>query len=438
MLKNYGVEFSLQSKKILNKQKQTNLKRYGTEHPSGLKEFQKKTKQTNLKKYGAEHPSKLKEFQENKKETMVERYGVENFNYFHITNFDKWGDVEFIKENFLTDKKTVKADEMMEFFNIKSQSNIYLRLKTLDIDYTRMGGTSHYEQEIYEFLRFELGILNIIQNDRQLISPFELDFFLPDYEFAIEFDGIFWHSEQQGKNKDYHLNKTISCEKEGVQLIHIFENEWANKKEIIKSILKAKLYKLEKLCGARQTKIREITVKESGPFLNKNHRQGTCGASVKLGAFYKDKLVSVMTFSKPSISKGRKDTDSLTNFELARFASLLGYNIPGMASKFLAYFRNNYLFDSLLTFADRRYSDGTFYKTLGFELTNTTKPCYWYAKNGSIELKHRFKFRKSELSRLLEVFNPDLTEYQNMIANDYDRIFDCGNYRFVLKTNLGP
>jgi very-short-patch-repair endonuclease len=432
-LKHHGVENPSQSAEILEKKRQTSLNNYGVSNPNKSKTVREKIKQTNIEKYGVVNPFQSELVKDKIKQININKYGTEYLIQAHIINFDKWNDKDFNEKCFLTEERYVKVRKMMEFFNI-SESTCYQHLTKIGIEHKSRNGTSSYEQEIYDFLRHELGILNIIQNDRQLIKPHELDFLLPDYKLAIEFDGIFWHSEQQGKDINYHLNKTIACESKGVWLIHVFENEWVQKRDIIKSILKAKLGRLKKLCGARQTIIREIIPRESSTFLNKNHRQGSFSSSLKLGAFYKKELVAVMTFFKPSIAKGRKDNKSITEFELSRFATTLNHNIPGMASKFLAYFKNNYLFDSLLTFADRRYSDGTFYKKLGFNLMNTTRPCYWYFKNGSIDLKHRFKFRKSELNRLLDSFNPNLTEYQNMIENGFGRIFDCGNYRFVLKT----
>jgi very-short-patch-repair endonuclease len=435
-LKHHGVENPSQSEEILEKKRQTSLNNYGVSNPNKSETVKEKIKQTNIARYGVVNPFQLELIKNKIKQINIDKYGTEYLIQAHITNFDKWDDKNFNEKCFLTEEKYVKVKKMMEFFNI-SESTCYQHLTKIGIEHKSRSGTSRYEQEILEFLQ-ELNITNIIQNTKQIITPFELDFFLPDYKLAIEFDGIFWHSEQQGKDINYHLNKTTACESVGIQLIHIFESEWAQKGDIIKSILKAKLGRLKKFCGARQTAIREITSKESSSFLNKNHRQGSSPSSLKLGAFYKKELAAVMTFSKPSIAKGRKDNNSLTNYELTRFATVLGYNVPGMASKFLAYFKNNYLFDSLFTFADRRYSNGEFYKNLGFELTNTTRPCYWYFKNGSIDLKHRFKFRKSELNKLLDRFNPNLTEYQNMIENGFDRIFDCGNYKFVLKMYFGP
>lgn len=292
----------------------------------------------------------------------------------------------------------------------------------------------NYEAEILEFLE-SIGIDNVVTNDKQLIGPLELGFFLPGYNIAIEFDRIYQHGEQQGKFKKYHLNKTDACLEKGVQLIHIFETEWVGKKEVIKSVLKAKLGKLPTLCYARKCDVKEITVKESGPFLNKHHRQGSAPSSLKFGAYYNDELVAVMTFAKPSVAKGRKDNSSLTNFELSRFASKMNSHIPGIASKLFKFFTKNYTWDAILTFADRRYSLKNFYEKIGFSLTNVTAPCYWYfhkEKTGT-HLTHRFRFRKSELPKLLDIFDSNDTEYENMLKNGYDRLWDCGNYRFILE-----
>jgi very-short-patch-repair endonuclease len=451
MVEKYGAEYTLLSEELKGKVKNTNIEKYGTEYAtqsSGVREKTKQTclekygettnlkcdktkeqiKKTNLEKYGVENVLSSIEIQKKIDKIMLDKYGVINATQTHITNFDKWEDKKFNERTFLDGNRYIKRDEMMEFFNI-TNAITYRHLTALGIEYNCMAGTSSYEAEILEFLQL-LDVTNIIQNDRQLICPKELDFYLPDYSLAIEFDGIFWHSEQQGKTKYYHLEKTQACEEKGIQLIHIFEPEWVNKKDIIKSILKSKLYKLEKLCYARQCEIREITVKESSPFLNKHHRQGAGLSSIKLGAFYKDGLVAVMTFSKPSIAKGRKDCSSTTNFEISRFAPKMDYHIPGIASKIFSFFERNYEWEKVLTFADRRYSSKAMYGTIGFELVGETTPCYWYFEKGSTVLKHRFKFRKSELERLLETFDPKLTEYQNMVNGEYDRIWDCGNLKF--------
>ena len=92
------------------------------------------------------------------------------------------------------------------------------------------------ENEIYHFIKDELCITDALQRVRNIIHPYELDIYIPSKKIAIEYNGLIWHSEKfKGKVFNYHLNKTENCEKIGIRLIHIFEDEWNEKKEIIKS-----------------------------------------------------------------------------------------------------------------------------------------------------------------------------------------------------------
>jgi very-short-patch-repair endonuclease len=70
----------------------------------------------------------------------------------------------------------------------------------------------------------ELGV-RYIEHDRSIIKPLELDFYIPDFQMAIEVNGIYWHSEQNGRDKYAHQRKTLRCLELGVSLIHLFEDQ---------------------------------------------------------------------------------------------------------------------------------------------------------------------------------------------------------------------
>jgi hypothetical protein len=255
------------------------------------------------------------------------------------------------------------------------------------------------------------------------LFPKELDIFIPDKNIGIEFDGLYWHSETVIKNKNYHLDKTEKCKKKGIQLLHIFEDEWAFKENIVKSVLLSKLGIYENRIYARKCEVKEINTNLKNSFLNENHLQGRDLSSIRLGLFYNDELVSVMTFGK------RKITGAEPKLELIRFASKLNTQVIGGASKLFKYFLKNYDFSEILSYADRRWSNGNFYEKLGFRLDHISRPNYWYIKNGKRE--HRVNYQKHKLSNLLEKYDESLTEYENMLNNRYHRIWDCGNYVFV-------
>ena len=168
--------------------------------------------------------------------------------------------------------------------------------------YPYLSNNSYCEKEVIEFVK---SIYNgvIINNNRKIIAPYELDIYLPEKKLAIEFDGLFWHNDKSGKDKNYHLDKTEKCEKQGIQLIHIFEDEWIEKQIIVKSIIKSKIGIYDKKIYARKCQIKEIAIKDKNDFLRMNHLQGEDHSQIKLGLFYENELVSVMTFGKPRFNK---------------------------------------------------------------------------------------------------------------------------------------
>ena len=113
----------------------------------------------------------------------------------------------------------------------------------------------------------------------------EIDIYIPQKRFGIEYHGLYWHSEIY-KPKNYHLLKTNECNKNGISLIHIFEDEWLYKKEIVVSILLNKIKQINTNIYGRKCEIREISSKISKDFLNKNHIQGNVNSKVKIGLYY--------------------------------------------------------------------------------------------------------------------------------------------------------
>ena len=86
----------------------------------------------------------------------------------------------------------------------------------------------------------ELGV-EYITNDRSLIRPLELDIYIPNCSLAIEVNGCFWHSEYNGKDSNYHLNKTKLCKEKNVRLLHFFDFEINNKFAVVQNIIRNSL-----------------------------------------------------------------------------------------------------------------------------------------------------------------------------------------------------
>ncbi len=283
---------------------------------------------------------------------------------------------------------------------------------------------SKYENYIEDFLKK----YHINYQKHFRINNVEADFYIKDKQLGIEVDGLYWHSEIQGKDRNYHLNKTNLYKNNNIQLIHIFENEFIFKKQIVKSRLKHIFGLIKQSIYARKCEIKEIEAKLKNKFLNKYHLQGEDKSCVKLGLFYKNRLVSVMTFSKLRKALGQIHKENY--YELSRFCSINNFNVVGGASKLLAYFEQNYTPEKIITYADRRWSKGDLYYKLGFKLDHTSSPSYWYFDR-KCNYYHRFNFRKNVLKDKLKIFDPNLSEWENMKNNGWNRIWDCGNYMFI-------
>lgn len=277
---------------------------------------------------------------------------------------------------------------------------------------------SKWEIEINNFLK-ECGI-DFAENDKTVLDGgFELDVFCQSLNIAIEYDGLYWHSEKF-KNKNYHINKTIECNKKGIRLIHIFEDEWINKSEIVKSRLKNIFGITDEKMYARKCKIKEISSKEAKEFVEKTHIQGNVYGKINIGLFHDKELVSLMVFGSKRKNLGSVSSDG--EYELLRFCSKLNTVVVGGAGKLFKYFLKKYSPKSITSYCDLRWSVGNLYEKLGFSLVNKSEPNYFYVVNNI--RKNRFCYRKDILVK--EGFDANKTEHQIMLGRKIYRIYDCG------------
>lgn len=288
---------------------------------------------------------------------------------------------------------------------------------------------SSQEREIIDFIHSLNPEISIYKNNRQFFDGIEMDIFLPEYGLAIEHHGLLFHSPEglNGTDKYLHKQKADKCQEKGVQLFQIIQPEWTfdiNKKEIWKSMISNKLGMNEKIY-ARNCEIKEIDTTTKNHFLRLNHIQGQDSSSVKIGIFYNSELYGVMTFIKSRFNKSYE-------WELSRFSVKCFTNIIGGFSKALSYFEENYKPKSIVTYADRRYSEGNVYRKHDFEELTVSKPNYHYFYNEDV-LLNRKNFRKSFLKDKLQHFDPEKTEFQNMIDAGYKTFWDAGLITFGKK-----
>ena len=457
-IKNHGVEYSLQSPKIRGEFKKTNLERYGVENPMQSLIFQEKTTKTNLEryghisfsktdefkeinsannisKYGVEHYFQSDEFKEISKQTNLERYGVDNSAKYEPfkekakqTNKEKY-DRDYPTQVHISQEilDNLNNHDWMYNEHITNKKSLLEISKELDIsDCTVANYFYNHGIELQTTMRsikekelatFLANNFSCELNTRKVIPPYELDIYIPEHRLAIEYCGLFWHSEIN-KPTNYHQRKYRLCKEKGIRLITIFENEYMENEGIVKDKLLSILNKSDKVSVfARKTSIVEVCATQKQYFFNTNHIQGDGPSSINYGLTYNDELVACIGFIK------HKDY-----FILNRYAT--SCNVPGGFSKLLKYFKTQYKTVQIVTFADLRWSEGDLYKNSGFTMDKELKPDYYWAKG--TRLWHKFNWRHTTGLRKLQHYDSNLSESENMKANGYYKIWDCGKLRFVI------
>lgn len=367
----------------------------------------------NSKEYKSKQSKSIKEKWKNENYSSQLSTGI-NKEEFIKKSIEKYGDTfDYTNTDFKTWKDTI---------NIKCKKCGYIShkypQKQLDYGYCQKCGISKEQNEIVEFIQ---SIAKCTVNDRNIIKPYELDIFIESHNIAIEYHGVYWHSYDKLETKEEryrHQNKATLCKLNNIKLFQFFEFEWYEKRHLIKSMIKNALNMSEKV-NARDLKIKWISNKESRLFFDNNHLYGHRSAKHTIALCDNDNIIIAASFSK------YKD-----GYEIIRLATACGISVRGGASRIISTFKKHYKCP-IYTFADLRYSDGNVYKKLGFTELHITHPNYMYIKNDVI--LSRQKCQKNKLYKLLEKFDPNLSESQNMFNNSYRRLWDAGNIKMVLK-----
>ena len=428
-------------KEVQEKSRQTLVSRYGEDYGKVLFEKRKDDViKRNMDKYGVPYVLMDPEKQKQSHDTMEEKYGARYFWQSDENNK--------LKYSRMYDRILTWSDYVIPLFTredyggfngdyrwrcVKCGNEFIQRIYITGLGHDRcvprcphcfpLASASIAEIEVADFVKEVYGG-EVKQHVQTLLDErYELDIVIPDKRIAIEYDGCYWHNDEH-HGSDYHLMKTEKCIKAGYHLIHVFEHEWNSRKDIVKDRIKSVLGIYDRRIYARKCNVMEIDSKTANEFLDANHLQGGDHSSVRLGLFHENELVAVMTFGRPRFNEHY-------DWELIRFASLLGTQVAGGAGKMLSFFRNGHA-GSIISYADRRYSNGELYSAIGFRLDHVTDPSYCYVGGNRVYSRYQCQ-RRNLPNRLGDRFDENLTEEENMEFNGFAKLYDCGNYVFVME-----
>lgn len=404
-----GYKFPLQDPKVVEAIKQTNLDKYGVEWNIASESSTTKKQATVNDRYSSHHHMLCF----NVWKRVIDRDGRSDDELLKV--WLNLNSAEFLTREHHTLGKTLTL--ISEELGVSS-TIVGLHCRRLGVD-VRQQSTSMAELQLRQYLE-SLGLV-VIPNTRSVINPQELDLYVPTRNLAIEYNGLFFHGELSGKIPNYHLNKTNECKKKGIQLIHIRDDEWFYKPDIVKSRIASKLGIYTRKIYGRNTTIGIVDNLTLELFLEQNHIQGWCSSSVNLGLYCGNELVSVMTF-------GKSRFNSNYQYELLRFCTLLHVTVVGGASKLFNFFTRKYTPNSVISYCNLSWNTGNVYESIGFEYINDSPPApVYFKRNSSVRTINRIQLQKHKLINILPDYDPNKTSWENLINNGYDRYWDCGN-----------
>lgn len=427
--------------------KKTNLEKLGVEYPFQSSLIQEKGKESCLEKYGVEYYNQTEESKKIHKKTVSERYGVENISQINAVKKKK----EQLNINKLTYAKSlnlINVDELAKKFNrnegviiddirllnlkiikFNNDTRFYIEESNLPIlsDFfskTDECGKSYSEKELVDFVK-SIYSDEIMENTKRIIPPKELDIYIPKMKLAIEYNGLYWHDENH-VDKNYHLTKTNMCNEKGIDLIHVFEDDWLERKEIVKSMIASRLGVYKEKIFARKCQIKEIEKDQAKIFFNENHLQGFAYGDLYLGLMFNDELIQCICINK----KGWHDG----NVELTRMVTKLNTQVIGGFSKLMKHISDYIEYKSITSYVYKAWFNGKGYIESGFKIVKENNPSYSYVVNG--RRVHKSHFRKDKIKKMFErgglkFYDSDKTEHENMIENKIYRIYDCGTMKVI-------
>ena len=461
----YQGKYFTKGSESRKKYEETMMNRYNTiDNFSG--EFADSNKKKMIEKYGSEHPLKCKDLVEKRNKTCIEKHGTLDFlncEKSKNTKLEKYGTENImnvpeikkkVSENMILTKHNLLNDKLQNFnlnlisysselleFVCKSCTNkstnhpvtINAKLRSninpCNICSPKPLTHSNMEKEVVKFIE-SITDYTVKENVKKYNihkKRYEIDILIDELNLGFEFNGLYWHSELY-KEPGYHIGKSMDSKNGGIKLIHIWEDDWTYNQNICKSIISNSIGNSQKIY-ARKCRILEIPNNEYKDFCNDNHLQGYGLASIRIGLFFNDKLVSVMGFSK--IRKAFNKGDSGTkDYELIRLCTINGFNVIGGASRMIKYFEKKYNPELLMTYCDISISpdeEKTIYNKLGFTYIGKTTPGYFWIVDK--KRRHRLNYTKHKL--LKSGGDPNKTGIEIMHDRGYNRIWDCGNFKYI-------
>jgi G:T-mismatch repair DNA endonuclease (very short patch repair protein) len=400
-----------QRQEIRERTRETCVIKYGADSTLASDDIKQKIRNSMQERHGVCSPLQSPAIRRKQQETMLAKFGRISHSQQHLTTefIDNLSDPDWLQDQ-------LRSHSLRDLAEMNHLSYSHM-CKIAHKHGLTVPQQSDWEREVALWLT-SLGIE--VETHKKIQGAHEVDIYLPQHRLAIECNGIFWHSEHRGrKAPDYHLRKTQWCAEQNIRLIHLWDTEWYHKNHIVKSRIQSVTGRAAYRVAARKTTVVQLTAQQSGEFFDQNHIQGSVNSRYSWG------LVDLNGTIVAAMSWGKSRYNSQYQWEMLRFCNCVNTVVVGGASRLFARFCQEIQPESIISYADRRWNTGEVYAKLGFAFVKNTPPGYYYTQDYR-RLENRVKYQKHKLASVLENFSAEKTEWQNMLAAGWDRIWDVG------------
>ena len=310
----------------------------------------------------------------------------------------------------------------------KRRQSVYNTVRYPNCPQCMQWGTSILEQEVIAYVKSILPKdVEIKENDRKLISPKELDIYIPELSVAVEFNGLYWHSEANGKSKNYHYNKWKQCKSKNVQLITVWEDDWLYRQEHVKSQLSTLLRTPDKnlpTIHASKLSTKEVDKNKAKEFYNSSYLKEFSSDSnyYALVDNEKDSMCALLTWKqvdeKVVIIEDYCEKDSVVN----GLEKLIHHILKRI---------NNKNVENVIAHIDNSSVYRASFEKIGFMQVQSVKHIFSYVvKRERVHESHMSAAFFKDNQEL--VYDSDLTLEELKIKNGITKLWDCGKISYVL------
>lgn len=386
-----------------DKAKQTCLEVYGVDNPFKDKE---KIRQSYIDKYGVDHPMKV---------NSVKQKMISNTDYAallaktHQTSLERYG---VNNAATLPEYRKRISESLSETFMKKYGCTCYWTSKERKQSYN----SAHSKpNEAFASLLDTNGVA--FEREFPLIRKV-FDFKVG--KNLIEIDPSATHNStwsiftSEGIDKYYHRDKSQLAEENGYRCIHVWD--WDDKDKIVNLLLP------RKRIFARKCEVKEVDLNTTREYLNKYHLQGYAKDAIRIGLYYQDELVSIMTFGKPRYNKNFE-------YELLRYCS--SFDVIGGAEKLFSAFTRKYTPTSIVSYCDNSKFSGNTYFKLGFIFKSKSISKHWYNPKTGVHVTDNLLRQRGFDQLFGTTYGKGTSNEELMRLNEFVEIFDAGQSTYI-------